>query len=151
MKLARSFLVLSSLLLTGVSLWAQKPEDALLQADRGFNKATQEKRLDGWMTFMADDVVLLRAKAVAGKEAARKELEGDWADPSTSLSWEPTNAQMFASGSMGYTSGRWTYKAVDKGEKVELHGDYLTVWKKQRDGSWKVIWDGGSSDPASKK
>lgn len=151
MRLARSFLVWSSLFLVGVSLWAQKPEDVLLRADRDFNKATQEGRLDGWMKFMADDVVLLRAKAVAGREAVRKELEGDWADPNTSLSWEPRQAQMFASGNMGYTSGRWTYKAVDKGEKLELHGDYLTVWKKQNDGSWKVIWDGGSPDPASQK
>ncbi len=151
MKLSARSLVVPFFLIASATLWAQKPEDALLEADRAFNKATQEKRLDGWMTFMADDVVLLRAKPVAGKEAARKELEGDWADPTTSLTWEPTHAQMFASGSMGYTSGRWIYKAVDKGEKIELHGDYLTVWKKQKDDSWKVIWDGGASDPAPKK
>ncbi len=46
--------------------FAQGGEVALLKADRNFNKATQEKRLDGWMQFMADDVVLLRAKPVVG-------------------------------------------------------------------------------------
>ena len=143
--------VVGAFLFMAVSVWAEKPEDVLLQADRDFNKATQEKRLDGWMTFMADDVVLLRGKGVLGKEAARKELEPDWADPSTSLAWEPAHAQMFASGLMGYTSGRWTFSAEDKGQKLTLHGDDLTVWKKQQDGSWKVVADGGTPDPPPAK
>ena len=32
-------------------------------------------------------------------------------------------------------------------EPVERTGRYLTVWKKQKDGSWKVVWDGGAADP----
>jgi ketosteroid isomerase-like protein len=50
---------------------------------------------------------------------------------------------------MGDASGRWTCKSKnEKGEKVTLHGDYLKVWQKQADGSWKVLYDGGTPDPA---
>ncbi len=75
----------------------------------------------------------------------------DWDDPTYSLTWEPKRAELFKSGKMGNTSGRWTYHGKnEKGEKVTLQGDYLTVWQKQADGSWKVIYDGGTPDPATK-
>ena len=32
---------------------------------------------------------------------------------------------------------------------MERRGEYLTVWRKQRDGSWKVIFDTGSTLPPS--
>lgn len=127
---------------------APATEDALLQADRDFNKATQEKGFEGWMQFMADDVILLRGKPVIGKDAVRSTIKSDWDEPGYSLTWEPKRVELFKSGKMGHTSGRWTYKGKnEKGEKTTLHGDYLTVWQKQADGSWRVIYDGGTPDP----
>jgi ketosteroid isomerase-like protein len=124
----------------------------LLQADRDFNKATAEKKLEGWMQFMADDVVILRGKPVFGKDAVRDALKEDWDDPTYSLTWEPKHAELFKSGKMGYTTGRCTYHGKNpKGEKAKLDGDYLTVWQKQVDGSWKVIYDGGTPDPQPAK
>ena len=140
-----------SVLLLGLAGLAQGPEEALLQADRDFNKATAEKGLEGWMQFMADDVILLRGKPVFGKEAVRATIKTDWDDPEYSLTWEPKRAEIFKSGKMGNTSGRWTYKGKNqKGEKITLQGDYLTVWQTQADGSWKVIYDAGTPDPAAK-
>jgi ketosteroid isomerase-like protein len=130
---------------------APATELTLLEADRDFNKATQEKGLEGWMQFMADDVILLRGKPVFGKDAVRSTLKSDWDEPGYSLSWEPKRGEMFKSGRMGNTSGRWTYRGKnEKGEKITLQGDYLTVWQKQADGSWKVIYDGGTPDPAAR-
>ena len=125
----------------------QTGEEALLQVDRDFNLATQQKHLEGWMQFMADDVVVLRGKPVFGKEAVRAVLKNDWDHPEYSLTWEPKRAELFKSGKMGNTSGRWTFSGKnEKGEKVTQHGDYLTVWLKQSDGSWKVIYDAGTPD-----
>ncbi|MGC4071473.1 MAG: hypothetical protein QM760_02925 [Nibricoccus sp.] len=31
------------------------------------------------------------------------------------------------------------------------HGRYFTIWKRQPDGSWKCVLDGGSADHAKKK
>ena len=134
------------LVLAASFAFGQSPEDVLMQADRNFNKATQEKGLEGWMQFMADDVVLLRGKAVLGKEAVRAAIKGDWDEPGYSLTWEVKRVEIFKSGKMGDTSGRWTYRS----KAGTLQGDYLTVWQKQGDGSWKVIYDGGTPDPVGK-
>jgi len=52
---------------------------------------------------------------------------------------------------MGYTVGR--YQGVfrnAKGENVRQSGTYLTVWRKDKHGSWKVAADGGEADPVKK-
>jgi len=122
-------------------------EVLLMKQDSDFNKATQERRLDGWMDFMADDVVVRRGPNVIGREALRKSMEAEWADPNYSLAWRPVGARMVAGEHMGFTWGRWELNtALPDGNKLHMTGDYLTVWGKQKDGSWKVIWDGGGAD-----
>jgi ketosteroid isomerase-like protein len=126
---------------------AQAAEAVLLRTDREFNAATQSRRAEGWMSFMADDVVLLREKPTVGREAVGAEIQKTFADPNFVLTWEPVRGEMFKSGDMGYTVGRWTASSISaQGQKRTSQGTYLTVWKKQADGSWKAIWDGGASD-----
>lgn len=124
-------------------------EKPVMDADRAFNQATQAQRLEGWMSYMADNIVLFgQMPPVVGKDAVRKFYEPQFSNADFSLSWEPSHGEMQPSGRVGYTTGRWTMKMKDSGGKpVEMHGTYLTVWGKQRDGSWKVIADGGSPDP----
>jgi ketosteroid isomerase-like protein len=141
-----------AVVLLAVSGFAQSTPSAqpVMDADRAFNQVTQEKRLEGWMSFMADSVVLFGVNPpVVGKDAVRKFYDGVFADANTTLTWEPKSGEVQPSGRVGYTSGRWTIRGKSpKGEAVERHGSYLTVWEKQKDGTWKVIADGGSPDPA---
>ncbi|HWR36863.1 MAG TPA: DUF4440 domain-containing protein [Clostridia bacterium] len=135
------------LILTCLALAQSGPEAVLFQADRNFNKATQEKHIDGWMEFMADNVVLDRERPVSGKDAVRAALAPQWSDPNFKLTWEPIRGELFPDSTMGYTSGRWTRETVRDGQPAKLEGNYLTVWRKQADGSYKVVWDGGAADP----
>ena len=139
------------ILLIAASAFGQSQPSAqpVLDADRAFNQATQQNRLDGWMSFMADNVVLFgQNPPVVGKDAVRKFYEPQFSSPDFSLNWEPRSGEMQPSGRVGHTTGHWTMRMKNaKGEPVEFHGTYLTVWGKQKDGSWKVIADGGSPDP----
>jgi ketosteroid isomerase-like protein len=138
------------LLLASACLAQTTPsEKPLMDADRAFNQATQAQRLEGWMSYMAENVVLFNiTPPVVGKDAVRKFYDPVLSDTSTSLTWEPAHGEMQPSGRVGYTSGRYTMRAKGPdGKPVERHGSYLTVWGKQKDGSWKVIADGGSPDP----
>jgi ketosteroid isomerase-like protein len=126
------------------------PEEPLMQADRDFHEATAKRRLDGWMEYMADDVVLLGGPApVVGKEAVRADRAHLFVDnPKLQLDWEPIRGEMFPGGGVGYTTGAWTLSGTNaKGASVTVNGRYLTVWKKQADGAWKVVWDGGAAEP----
>ena len=118
-----------------------------MDADRAFNKATAERRTDGWMEFFAEDGSMIRsAGTITGKPAIRDEMAKAFADTAFTLTWEPDQAD--ASGDVGYTNGHYRARfRDDKGQEAVRTGRYLTVWKRQTDGSWKVVRDIGVQDP----
>ncbi len=69
-------------------------------------------------------------------------------DTSFTLQWTPLKAEVAASGDLGYTFGGWTMKAKTKaGHDTSLYGNYITIWQKQADGTWKYVYDGGNDTP----
>ena len=143
-------LVFLSCLLTATLCAAQNDPAVLMQADRDFAQAVAAHGIEGWMSFMAEQAVLLRTHPIIGRDAIRKSMEPGFASPGFKLTWAPASGQLFKGGALGYTTGRYEAQRKNaKGEVVTSRGTYLTVWQKQPDGSWKVTWDGGSQDPAA--
>ena len=58
------------------------------------------------------------------------------------LEWKPVFSNVAHSGDLGCTAGEATIAARHYFSK------YLTVWKRQADGSWKFVADGGNVRPA---
>jgi ketosteroid isomerase-like protein len=58
------------------------------------------------------------------------------------LTWRPEFAEIAASGELGYTTGPYELRPHRDAEPAAF-GHYVSVWKKQIDGSWKVILDIG--------
>ena len=63
------------------------------------------------------------------------------------LIWEPTFAAIARSADFGYTTGPAKWKANKKEEKFLGYGQFVSIWKKQKDGSWKVALDCGIENP----
>ena len=106
-----------------------------LAVKEGFNKA-----LLAW----ADDSLVKPEEGkipIIGKRA----LEEMWSakQDTKAISWKPFRAEAARSGEMGYTLGNWTFVAPDS----TFYGFYYTIWKKQADGSWKWVVDGGNNTP----
>ena len=140
--------VFSIAILSILSAAADRDVNILMQTDRDFAKATAAKRLDGWMAFMAPNAVLLRAEPLVGLELIKAGMAKDFNDPSFELTWDPTKAEFVGNGPVGYTIGRYEAKFTgDDGKPHIAHGSYMTTWRKQQDGSWKVAADIGSADP----
>jgi len=72
-------------------------------------------------------------------------------DKNNRLTWIPVGADISASGDLGYTYGTWEFHTKDKDGKPAVdYGNYTSIWKKQKDGNWKVALDMGNSRPAPK-
>lgn len=99
--------------------------------------------------WFAEDAVTLNngQPAVQGRGAIAAKAQ--W-DPKTySLTWVPQGAQMGPSNDMGFTWGHYEGRATGKdGKAVVTTGRYFTVWKKLKDGSWKVAMDASANEPA---
>jgi ketosteroid isomerase-like protein len=121
----------------------RKALDSLVEAERGFSRDSVAKGMrDAFILNLADDGTLFRPHAVAGK----KWLMQQPARPGL-LTWQPIYADVSRSGDLGYTTGPWEFRRNGPDDKEVAHGNYITLWKKQPDGSWKVAVDLGISNP----
>lgn len=121
---------------------------ALMEADRAFARATAERGVEGWVEYFAADGAMTRPGGViVGPDSIRAFMTPTFADTSFALTWEPERAVMGGAGDLGYTIGRWQTRGRNQqGQVMVRAGTYLTVWRKQPDGSWKVEMDIGSPD-----
>jgi ketosteroid isomerase-like protein len=116
------------------------PSDVLRVAERAFCQATRERGREGWLEWFAEDAVVFppRGPLAVGAAAVRRHYEGQEGFPAAGFLWEPEEAGLAGSGDLGWTRGRWGNNA--SGQPVWA-GQYLSVWQKQADGTWKVVAD----------
>lgn len=123
--------------------------DALRAADAAWLKTYEAKDVDKATAFCDDQGSLLwpNAPRVTGKSAIAKATASAFAIPDFKLEWHPDQIAVARSGELGYTSGTYTWTFKDaSGKPASDKGKYLTVWKKQGDGSWKVLLDMFNTD-----
>lgn len=82
-----------------------------------------------------------------GTIAVKALFESFYALPNMSIHWTLTDAQASTSGDLGYSYGTYEFGFTDpKGNAIVDKGKYSTVWRKQADGTWKVVLDQFNSD-----
>lgn len=122
---------------------------AVLATDSLFSILSAEKGTgQAFLGYMDENGSLYPAgeNIITGRESIKKHFEDE--PPDTRLTWRPLNAEVAISGELGYTSGTYEYRYLDNnGHPVYRYGKYVTIWKKQPDGSWKFILDIGNSTP----
>jgi ketosteroid isomerase-like protein len=99
--------------------------------------------------FAEDGVALGNGAApLVGRVAITK--SANWDPKVYQLTWTPTDAQMGPSGDEGFTWGHFEGHSKDaNGNPVTTTGRYITIWRKQPNGDWKVALDAGSNEPAA--
>jgi ketosteroid isomerase-like protein len=150
MKKVVGCLVLLSVL-SGVAFSQNKDEReraGLLQIDAAFSKLSIEKGAGAaFAAYLAEDAVFLpiSENPITGKEAIVKYFsEGEY-----KLEWKPLKADVAKSGEMGYTYGTSEMRSKDKDGKTQIrYYKYVSVWKKQKNGEWKLVLDMGNQNPA---
>jgi ketosteroid isomerase-like protein len=124
-------------------------ERKVRETDMAWAKAAGAKDLERVLAFFADGASELAPNTpiATGRDALRKVWAGYFATPGFSIGWQPTKVEVSRGADLGYSLGTYTLTAPDpSGKPVTDRGKYVTIWKKQADGSWKVIADVFNSD-----
>ena len=92
-------------------------------------------------------VVFSGSEIVIGTDAVRALFDEQQRAGGT-LNWRPVYAEAAESGDLGFTVGEYVFTGRGAtGTVVQRFGKYLTVWKKQADGEWRFVVDGGNTSP----
>ena len=128
-----------------------KPGKILLfDLETRFAKDVAERGGAAFADWFAEDGVALGngVAPLVGRVAIAK--SANWSPKVYQLTWTPADATMGPSGDIGYTWGHFEGHSKDaNGNPVTTSGRYITIWRKQPDGNWKVVLDAGANEPAA--
>lgn len=133
-------LVFAAALLAACPALAQTPDAApIVAAERAFAADFPALGFAGsFRKWGRADAILIN-----GGQAQTLEKVFEGAPPTRQpgeplIEWHPTFAGVARSGEMGFTTGPAARDGVG-------YGHYFTVWKRQADGQWRWVYDGGSN------
>jgi len=121
------------------------PEE-IRKSDGDWLKAVQSKDVAKVLSFYRDDAAwLLRdTPPIKGKQGIQSVWAGFFGRPSSWIQWDPETADVSISisGDLGYSAGTYEMRYLDQeGKTVVQKGSYVTIWKKDINGVWKIAID----------
>ena len=121
------------------------PDDKIkmMNADRAFSRLSEQKGMkNAFLEYIDSNGVLLRPGHFPLLGADAIDFLVQLNDTTYTLKWEPMGGMVAKSGELGYTYGIYALKPTDK--DTLIYGNYVSIWKKQSDGSWKFVLDSGN-------
>ncbi len=123
----------------------------LIQADQDFSDAIGQGGLSLWTSFFTEDGAMVQEGVgeIRGTASMQEAMDAA-AGAVVSFSWTPDRAEVSEGGDLGYTVGQFrTVAAGADGVEMLTTGLYVSIWRRQEDGSWKVEMDLGNplTDP----
>ncbi len=131
----------------GPQVDVEAERNVVLAADRAWSATPPDA--DAFVAAFTPEGITLMGGAppAEGPEAIRKSIAQLFGAPGFALSWSASRAEVSACGDLAYTLGRYEITTNDAaGNPQTRPGKYVTLWKKQADGSWKVVVDAPSEN-----
>jgi uncharacterized protein (TIGR02246 family) len=126
--------------------------DTLADVRRAIDKGNAQWS-EGWAkgdaamvaAIFAEDGVQLASsgKLIKGRQQIldRQKVAMQGADPGVKVT--VTTVNVWLDGDTAYETGKYKYEYTEKGKPGTDEGRYVTIWKHQKDGSWKLSMDMG--------
>ncbi|MGA0555359.1 DUF4440 domain-containing protein [Larkinella sp. VNQ87] len=130
---------------TLLPVFAQSPLLTMVNAEKAFAQLSRDSTTrTAFLRYLAPDGILF----VKGKVTNGREFFTAGPERAGKLTWQPVAADISASGDLGYTTGPWEARPKALTDNPTRFGHYVTLWRKQADGTWRVALDIGISHPA---
>jgi ketosteroid isomerase-like protein len=135
---AAVFMALASLAPVHAQRAGASRVDEVRAAETAFAKSMADRDHAAFTALLADDTVFWGGKgALRGKVAVAADWKRFFDGPAAPFSWAPSEVEVLTSGDLGFTSG----PVLDpKGTRI---GTFNSVWRRQPDGAWKIVFDKG--------
>ena len=113
----------------------------LRATEEAFARTMADRDHAAFVSFLAEEAVFFgRNSELRGRDAVAAAWKPLFEGAAAPFSWQPEVATVLDSGTLGLTSG--PVLAPD-GKRI---GTFNSVWRREPDGSWKIIFDRGCPD-----
>ena len=133
---------------------AAKPHEAanaaLAEARRAIDKGNAQW-IEAWekgdpamvaAIFTEDGSLLARnGRVIKGRQQILERQKAAMQAVGPGVKVTVTTVDLWVDGDTAYETGKYNYKYQDKGQPVTDEGRYVTIWKRQKDGAWKLHMD----------
>ena len=132
----------ATLLLVAATAAAQSPLEAtraeVFAAERAFARSMAERDFAAFGRYVAADCVFFSGStALRGRDAVLAAWQAYFDAPVAPFSWEPDQVEVLDSGDLALSSG------LVKNPDGVVSARFNSVWQRQSDGRWLVIFDKG--------
>jgi len=104
-----------------------------------FAKTMADRDLDAFLSFVSSEAVFFNGnEPLRGRDAIERGWARFFEGPDAPFSWHPDVVQVLESGGLALSSG------PVRGPSGEEIGSFNSVWRKDADGRWRVVFDKGS-------
>ncbi len=118
-----------------------KPLQAIVDAERAFAQTSKETNtVNAFVSHLSPTAVFL----IQGEEVNGLESWKIRQPDSSLLFWYPVYADISSSEDFGYTTGPFSYYNTHQDTVAVFSGYYSTIWGREANGEWKVLFDLGS-------
>lgn len=104
-----------------------------------FAKTMADRDFEAFLTFISPEAVFFNGnEPLRGHEAITKAWAPFFEGETPPFSWHPDVVEVLDSGYLAFSSG------PVKRPSGEVAGRFNSIWRKDKDGQWRVIFDKGS-------
>jgi ketosteroid isomerase-like protein len=115
--------------------------DEIINTDKAFSEMSRKTGMKkAFIEYIDNEGILLRPNhpPIIGADAI--DFLSQVNDSNYTLTWVPHGGEIDGCTNLGYTYGIYSLERKD----TVVRGTYVSIWKKQKDGTWKFVLDSGN-------
>ncbi|HET6564261.1 MAG TPA: DUF4440 domain-containing protein [Xanthomonadales bacterium] len=133
------------LLASPASQAASPEQDTVRCVEIAFSQSVENRDKAAFTALLDADTRFISQEVLHGPEAVMAAWSGFFAPEGPQLVWRPYVVEVAASGDLALSRGPFRLRGKNpQGEPVESWGIYNSVWRKDADGQWKILFDAGN-------
>ena len=133
------FAILLSLLLSpnAFATDIERLKQEVWNTELAFAKTMADRDFQAFTSFLADDAIFLGNKSAArGKQAVATRWSKFFTKEKAGFAWKPEKVEVLDNGTLALSTGPvW--------DDIGRFHTYTSIWRKDKSGQWKVIFDKG--------
>jgi ketosteroid isomerase-like protein len=119
---------------------------AMVDTERAFAQTATEKGIrDSFLEYFAAGSIAFNPGPISATQRLRERPARAFSE--FELRWEPRTGDVAASGELGWLTGPSTFTDHTVANPHPQPGNYLSIWRRQGDGQWRVFIDQGTQPP----